>query len=540
MESELEIDYHDGAGGVYVPLEEEEEEVAVDENAGEGVVRVERAKHVNKVTRRFVMAGFVLLCFFLTLIVVTVSTLDRQKNDSGASASPSPSSSVPAPVPHPSAERFAEKIRVEHMRGHLKALESIGPSRSMETGHKASAAYVMRVLSAYPSALQIDVHPFFVNCSRERSPTFFSLSPGGALRQGIDFDVLSAPGQVNVSGSGSVVVHVGGDGLGCSRGDFASASASASAFVLVRRGNCTFATKADGAAKAGYAGVVIYNDGVSMDRLLSFRGFVDGQTIPVLSCSFALGRSHFPGQRAVLRLDHEQYRYETCNVLATTKSGDASNTVVVGTHLDSVPAGPGINDNGSGVAFNLELALAVARTPFLNRVVFAFWGAEELGLLGSEAWVASRTPSQLRELVASLDLDMLASPNYHFGLYDACSLDSASGSCAVQRAFEFRFAERKIVPTLGAFDGRSDYVAFLQRNISSGGVYAGAEKIKSAQLRSKVGGLAGAAFDPCYHQACDTLDNINEEVYGILTQISAEVLETLASTPNLGATLGSA
>jgi aminopeptidase S len=205
------------------------------------------------------------------------------------------------------------------------------------------------------------------------------------------------------------------------------------------------------------------------------------------------------------------------NLIADWPGGDTSDTLMVGAHLDSVTAGPGINDNGTGSAANLEVALAVARTGFQpdRHLRFGWWGAEELGLRGSTAYVNSLSAAQKAAITGYLNFDMVGSPNPGYFLYDGDNSDGTgagpgpAGSAEIEDTLEAYFASIG-VPTRGTdFDGRSDYGPFIAAGIPAGGIFTGAEGRKTAAQVTLWGGTTGA-FDPCYHAACDTISNIND------------------------------
>ena len=193
---------------------------------------------------------------------------------------------------------------------------------------------------------------------------------------------------------------------------------------------------------------------------------------------------------------------------------------IVGSHLDSVLEGPGINDNGSGSAFNLELALQMAKNKIRteNRVRFAFWGAEESGLVGATRYVAAISDEEFAKIAANLNFDMLASPNHGKFVYDGDFSNTAPpatapnvnpGAAYIESVFLKYFKSVGIAPDPTAFDGRSDYKPFQDNGIAAGGLFSGAEVAKSAAQAAKWGGMAGVAFDPNYHQAGDDIDNLD-------------------------------
>ncbi len=205
------------------------------------------------------------------------------------------------------------------------------------------------------------------------------------------------------------------------------------------------------------------------------------------------------------------------NLIADWPGGNTSDTLMIGAHLDSVAAGPGINDNGTGSAANLEVALAVARSGFqpTRHLRFGWWGAEELGLRGSTYYVNSLSAAQRSAITGYLNFDMVGSPNPGYFLYDGDNSDGTgagpgpAGSAQIEQTLAAYFSSIG-VPTRGTdFDGRSDYGPFIANGIPAGGIFTGAEGRKTAAQVQLWGGTA-AAFDPCYHRACDTLTNVND------------------------------
>lgn len=239
--------------------------------------------------------------------------------------------------------------------------------------------------------------------------------------------------------------------------------------------------------------------------------------------------------------------------------GDDSSVIVVGAHLDSVEAGPGINDNGSGSATILEIARALSHLAFsptpppegggqraatqplrvANRVRFCWWGGEESGLLGSRAYVKMlNATGQLPRVALNLNFDMLASPNFKTGVYNGTdaeqqNAEAVPGSTYIMQTFTSYFEAQGKPWTPSAFTGRSDYGPFLEMGIPAGGLDTGAEGIKGMEERKVFGGLARTAFDPCYHQRCDDIFNINMEELGLLARAVAHTLQHLASDGEL-------
>ncbi len=209
---------------------------------------------------------------------------------------------------------------------------------------------------------------------------------------------------------------------------------------------------------------------------------------------------------------------------------------MVGAHLDSVPQGPGIQDNGSGVAAILEIALQMAELGIepRNRVRFAFWGAEESGLFGSEFYVANLSKRDIKDIALNLNFDMIGSPNFVRFVYDGdgsdTPLEGPNGSPNIEDVFLDYFAEQGLPTEATAFDGRSDYGPFIAVGIPAGGLFTGAEGIKSEEEVAIYGGTAGEQYDPCYHLACDTFDNISLEALDQMGDAAAHAVLTFAMT----------
>ena len=129
---------------------------------------------------------------------------------------------------------------------------------------------------------------------------------------------------------------------------------------------------------------------------------------------------------------------------------------------------------------------------------------------------------------------MVGSPNFVRFVYDGDGSDTASlsstGSGVVEDVFNDYFAAQGLATLPTAFDGRSDYNAFINVGIPAGGLFTGAEGIKSASQAAVFGGTAGLAFDPCYHQACDTFANLNDVALDQMSDAIAHGTLTFAKT----------
>lgn len=299
--------------------------------------------------------------------------------------------------------------------------------------------------------------------------------------------------------------------------------------ALVQRGTCTFGEKAANAEAAGYDAVIIFNEGQE-GRTEVLNGTLGGPgvEIPVIGTTFAVGEELYnaPGARVSISTTTLSENRQTSNVIAESTTGRSDRVAFAGAHLDSVPEGPGINDNGSGSATILEVAeeMSEAGIKPRNKVRFAFWGAEESGLLGAEHYVSQLTARQQKDIAVYLNFDMVGSPNYGRFIYDgdgSATPDAGpNGSAVAEKVFEDYFASQNLATLPTAFDGRSDYGPFIAAGIPAGGLFTGAEDVKTAEEAALFGGLAGVAFDPCYHSPCDSFtpveDGADAETYAAL------------------------
>lgn len=235
----------------------------------------------------------------------------------------------------------------------------------------------------------------------------------------------------------------------------------------------------------------------------------------------------------------------TWNVLAETAGGNPNRVVMAGAHLDSVPSRPGIDDNGTGSVALLAAAQQLAGSTPVNKVRFAWWGAEELGLKGSTHYLdelASKRPGDLDALALYLNFDMIGSDNFARFVYDGGNSDfpkgshalgGPPGSGAVGRVFRDYFAARSLAFKETPLDGRGDYRAFIKHGVPVGGLFTGAERAKTRQEEAVYGGKVGAPYDDCYHRSCDRLQHVNRDA---VEQVSAAVtyaIRTLATQRSL-------
>ena len=432
--------------------------------------------------------------------------------------------------------KLREAVSVPEIREHMEALQAISDANGGNRlagfpGHDASAAYVKERLEA--AGYEATYHNFTYNYTGPRTAPVLSIVGGPSYASGFQFQAPTSLTPADNKDVTAPLVAVdllipspggaAGSTSGCTAGDFAGFPAGA--IALVQRGSCDFVVKIQNAINAGAVAVIIMNEGDTPARsgLAGFNPATTGD-IPVLAATTAVGNElrngvlNGPTGRTVrVKVDLVTIpNLPTRNVIAQTP-GRADNVIVVGAHLDSVDDGPGINDNASGSGTILEIAEAMAKTKPRNAVRFIWFSAEESGLLGSTAYVNSLTAAQKADIAGMLNFDMLASPNFVRFVYDG-NLDSGlplppggapAASGAIEKIFLDYFAAQGLPTAPTAFDGRSDYRAFIQNGIPAGGLFTGAEVVKTAAQAAVYGGAAGEQFDPCYHAFCDTLATLN-------------------------------
>ncbi|MFE9364029.1 M28 family metallopeptidase [Streptomyces sp. NPDC006978] len=226
------------------------------------------------------------------------------------------------------------------------------------------------------------------------------------------------------------------------------------------------------------------------------------------------------------------------NLIADWPGGDPNQVLMAGSHLDSVTSGAGINDNGSGSAAVLETALAVSRARLApdKHLRFAWWGAEELGLVGSKYYVNNLATAERSKLAGYLNFDMIGSPNPGYFVYD--------DDPVIEQTFKDYYAGLSIpteIETEG--DGRSDHAPFKNAGVPVGGLFSGADYTKTSAQAQKWGGTAGQAFDRCYHSSCDTTANINDTALDRNSDAIAHAVWTLSAgttTPPTGTVFSNA
>ncbi|KAJ2366392.1 hypothetical protein H4S02_001756 [Coemansia sp. RSA 2611] len=440
---------------------------------------------------------------------------------------------------------------------HLERLEDIAGqhngSRSVATGHAASADYVVAQLRAHGNC---DVH-----VQRFKSPVWtVNGEPRLSVRAPVRVDFIHEAdfGVMRYGGNGANIADapVAVVGAACAAADVGDVSGKVA--IARASSHCTafetaFLLEQLGARAVVFVRAARYTaPSRARVRIVDWKEGDPLMTVPVLSVTHSAGQllEGADGVRVSIATDTRIDVVETRNVVCVGRTGDAAHTVLVGAHLDSVAAGPGINDNGSGAATALEIHLTLARIRFRpnSRLVFAWWGAEEDGLLGSRHFArvlahgwknrwTDREPIPVRwsDIALNLNFDMLASPNYIALVHNGTDASQAAraGSQRIQRVFEDYFARHEFPYQLTDMRGGSDFLPFIENGVPAGGVLAGASEIKSIDERRKRGGMARTPLDPCYHRECDTLLNINLEALQRLSRAAMYAVSTLATTPDL-------
>jgi Zn-dependent M28 family amino/carboxypeptidase len=454
----------------------------------------------------------------LTVVVAVVALGGCAREMRSQQAQPTTTRPTPGTPATEFAAALQKRVTADEMMVHLKQLQEIADAnkgtRALGTpGFDASVDYVANTLR--DKGFDVQTPDFQVRLPFADDPAL-TVNGDNVAAKPLEYTKGTPPEGV----SGPLLPARVEDTPGCTASDYDGLPV-AGAVVLVDRGKCQFGVKQAVAAARGAVALIVANneDGDQMGGTL---GETTDVKIPVISVTKDTGARlrGAPGPTTI-KLNAGVRNARTRNVIVQTKTGSTANVVMIGAHLDSVPAGPGINDNGSGVAAVLETALQLGNSPQItNAVRFGFFGAEEEGLLGSNNYVQSLNEDALKDIALYMNFDMLGSPNPGYFTYDGDQSLKLSDSDGVPRVPEGSAGiERTLVAYLkGAgkpaedtsFDGRSDYDAFTKSGVPSGGLFSGAEENKTEEQAKRWGGQANAPFDPNYHKASDTLDHIDK------------------------------
>ncbi|UEM21326.1 M20/M25/M40 family metallo-hydrolase [Skermanella mucosa] len=407
-------------------------------------------------------------------------------------------------------------VTSDNIMRHLAALQAIadenGGNRAAGTaGHEASVDYVAGQLRE--AGYQVRFETVEIPVVQETQPPQLMVAKESGLELR-DFQLRTLP----YSAAGSVKAPLRIAGHGCDKGDFARLSSGS--IALVQRGSCSVWRKVRNAAAAGAAAVIVYDQRSDRMPPTITQRVGEMTAIPGVRLDHATGTMLAEALRRSpvtmqLNVGTKAVIYRSRNVIAETAVGDPEAVVLIGAHLDSVPEGPGINDNGTGAAAILEVARQISSVGIktTSKLRFAFWTDEENEMLGSHHHADSLSPDGLKRIMAVLNFDMLGSANYGRFVYDgngsASEKAGPPGSEWIERMFRTYFAAVGLSVAEKPLEDGSDHLSFVEHGVPVGGLLAGDGEIKSAKEAGMFGGSAGASYDPCYHEACDTLDAVN-------------------------------
>ena len=404
---------------------------------------------------------------------------------------------------------------LDRLAADLAALQQIadgnqGVRAAGTPGYEASVEHAASVLGGIGFA--VDTPEVAFTRFRDLGGT---LEVGGERFSGPDElrALIYSPGG-EVSGPVSVLEE-----SGCDPDDFSRVTPGD--LVLTIQGGCFRREQVLNAAAAGASALLVGYPGRGPGEI--FRPTLldpGGMAIPAVSVTDeAIDALAAADGEARLRVTTELPSGTFRNVVA--QLGGGPRVVMVGAHLDSVLDGPGINDNGSGVAAALEIgrALAAEGVPEGWALRIGLWGAEEFGSIGSRAYAQGVGD----EVVAYLNLDMAGSVNGATLVYDEA--DAAGGSARITEVFESVLAELDEPNERVDLGGSSDHFGFIQAGIPTGGLFAGASERGGAAQPSAGGG--GPAPDPCYHIGCDDLENVDVERVALFAEVTTEVVRRL-------------
>jgi Zn-dependent M28 family amino/carboxypeptidase len=427
-------------------------------------------------------------------------------------------------------------VTPDNILRHLAALQAIadenGGTRAAGTAeHEASVDYVAEQLREAGYQVSFDSVELPV-VQEAQPPRLMVLTETGPNLRDVQ------PRTLPYSAAGSVKAPLRLAGHGCDQADFKRLPSGS--IALVQRGSCSVWRKMKNAAAARAGAVIVYNQ--ETDRMTrTIKQWVGEMTaIPGVEIDHGTGATLVEAvQRGPvtvqLNVETRAFAYRSRNLFAETAGGDPEAVLLIGAHLDSVSEGPGINDNGTGAAAILEIARQLSRLNIrtANKLRFAFWTDEENEMLGSAHHAASLSPDELKEIVAVLNFDTLGSSNYGRFVYDgngSASEEAAPpGSEWIESVFRTYFAAVGLPVAEKPLEDESDHLSFVEYGVPVGGLLAGDGEIKSPKEARMFGGSAGAPYDPCYHDACDTLAAVNRAGLDELADAAAHGILTLAN-----------
>ncbi|KAI8629080.1 aminopeptidase [Xylariaceae sp. FL1651] len=408
-----------------------------------------------------------------------------------------------------SEEEFGHPTRVIGSEGHQRTLDYI----ASEIGRLGD--YYKYSTQAFPAVMgQVFQSRLVLGHDVPKSAVAMSLTPPTAGKEPVYGDLVLVENE------------------GCEASDYPAESSGKIAFIM--RGSCPFGTKSELAGKAGAVAAVVFNSnsgglsgtlGAPSPHHIATFGLSREDAEPVIN-KLKAGKA----VDSIAFIDSVVNTINTTNIIVQTVEGDPDNCVMLGAHSDSVGEGPGINDDGSGSMTLLEVATQLTNFSVNNCVRFAWWAGEEEGLLGSDYYVDTLPEEENNKIRLFMDYDMMGSPNFAYQIYNATNAVNPTGSEELRNLYVDWYKTKGLNSTFIPFDGRSDYDAFIRNGIPGGGIATGAEGIKTKEEQLMFGGKAGEWYDPCYHQLCDDVGNVNMTAWLVNTQLVAHSVATFAAS----------
>jgi Zn-dependent M28 family amino/carboxypeptidase len=437
----------------------------------------------------------------------------------------------------PDAQKVAASITEEGLRARLEelaqAMEGSDRFRSVgSTGYDGAAAVVERELAAAGWSVESDTYDDVTFVDDGGS----SLEVGHRVYGVQDLRPLIFAPAGDVAGPVVAIVANASEstGTGCRVGDYGALPADA--IVLVGPGDCLRRDQVIAAQQAGAAAFIAVSPEVPpgivlRPTLLDPRGLAIPAAAASQEASKALVAAATGRATARLVTNAHTEQAPTRTVLAELRGIRDGQVIMLGAHLDSVIDGPGVNDNGSGVAALLEIARALSGTRPSATLRLAFWSGEELGLHGSLRYVQALSPKQKDAILVYANVDMIASPNGFAGVYDEPT--APVGSSNASRLLRAAVTRNGGTPVPVDLHNGSDHYGFVEAGVATAGVFSGSLDPVSVEQADASGADPGRPADDCYHQPCDDLRNIDLGLARVLAAGLADFTVEAANHPEL-------
>ncbi|MGN7178917.1 M28 family peptidase [Cytobacillus sp. SAFR-174] len=393
---------------------------------------------------------------------------------------------------HPGSKAFDQKViaRIDaaRMMEDVRYLsETIGPRAAGTDAEKEAANFIRQRLESY--GYTVETQEFSIP----------DKMAGGLHTSDLKEILITIP-----SGSGSTAEEGITSGLyDAGLGKAADFTEEASGkIVLISRGDITFSEKVLNAVNAGAAGVLIYNN---VDQPAPMNPSIGGPyNIPVGSITKASGEAllqDVAAQNKTVTLTVKRFQnIKSQNIIAIknpkpNKGGEAD-IVHISAHFDSVPFAPGASDNASGTGVALELARVLKSYPADKELRFAFAGAEEIGLLGSQYYVSQLSGNEKERSIANFNMDMVGTA---WENATAIYMNTLDGQANIATETALATAGRIGTPSeLVLYQrGASDHVSFHDAGIPA------VNFIRREPVT--------ANLEPYYHTPLDSIEHISAE-----------------------------